>query len=53
MPPLARATQPYAVSRNTDYPNLMKRLQTAFESLTSRDRFKTVGFEWRFTGPSL
>jgi ABC-type molybdate transport system substrate-binding protein len=46
--PLARMTQPYAVGRNTRYPNLMTRLQGALTSAASRARFEAEGFGWRY-----
>jgi len=51
--PLAKATQPYAVGQTTEYPQLMTRLAKAFESATSKDRFESVGFQWRYAGPTL
>lgn len=51
--PLAKATQPFAVGQATDYPHLMGRLAQALESATSKDRFESAGFRWRYSGSSL
>jgi ABC-type molybdate transport system substrate-binding protein len=51
--PLAKATQPCAVGQSTEFPHLMGRLMRAFESATSEDRFQSVGFHWRYAGPTL
>lgn len=51
--PLARMTQPYAVGRNTRYRHMMARLQDALTATTSRERFESVGFGWRYqTNPA-
>lgn len=49
--PLARMTQPYAVGRNSRYPQLMARLRDAIVSAESRQRFESAGFGWRATQP--
>ena len=46
--PLARLTQPYAVGRNTRYPQLMARLRDAITSPAPRQRFEAGGFGWRY-----
>lgn len=46
--PLARAVQPYAVGKDTRYPQLMRRLQDALTSAESRRRFQDIGFQWRY-----
>ena len=47
--PLAHMTQPYAVGKNSRYPQLMMRLRNAITSATSRQRFESAGFGWRYT----
>ena len=44
--PLATATQPIAVSKNTRYPQIMARLIESITTAQSRQRFENVGFEW-------
>jgi molybdenum ABC transporter molybdate-binding protein len=46
--PLARMTQPYAVGRNSRYPQLMSRLRDFLTSAASRERFEAEGFGWRY-----
>ena len=48
---LARLTQPYAVGRESQYPQLMTRLLETIESATSRQRFEAAGFGWRAPTP--
>ncbi len=50
--PLASMTQPYAVGRNTRYPQMLSRLQDALTTATSRERFEAEGFGWRYQPPS-
>jgi ABC-type molybdate transport system substrate-binding protein len=45
---LARMTQPYAVGRDSRYRQMMARLQDAFTTAASRERFEAEGFGWRY-----
>jgi ABC-type molybdate transport system substrate-binding protein len=49
--PLARMTQPYAVGKESRYPQLMSRLREAILSAQSRQRFESAGFNWRVNQP--
>ena len=42
----AKATQPYAIGKNSGKRQLMERLRTALRSTESRQRFEAVGFQW-------
>lgn len=42
----AKATQPFAVGRTSDYPYLSGRLLDAIESLDSRKQYEKSGFRW-------
>ncbi|MBN2329903.1 MAG: substrate-binding domain-containing protein, partial [Candidatus Omnitrophica bacterium] len=44
--PAAKAIQPYAVGKESLYPNLMSRLMDAICSETSRSKFESMGFRW-------
>jgi len=46
--PLAQMTEPYAVGRNSNYKQMLTRLQHALTSNASRERFEAEGFGWRF-----
>ncbi len=46
--PLAHMTQPYAVGKNSRYPQIMMRLRDAITSAESRQRFESAGFGWRY-----
>lgn len=46
LPPDARATQPFAVSKQSNHKYLMGRLLDALKSPASRRRFEDVGFVW-------
>jgi hypothetical protein len=43
--PLAKAVQPYAIARSSDYKYLGRRLYATIEQ--SRDCFESAGFVWR------
>ena len=45
--PTAFAVQPYAVGKNSDHKYLMGRLLEAVKSAESKERFLSVGFEWK------
>jgi molybdate transport system substrate-binding protein len=45
--PLARMTQPYAVGKHSRHKLLMQRLLDAIAAAESRQRFESVGFDWR------
>ena len=45
-PRLTKATQPWAVAKETDNAQLLGRLREALVSDTSRDAFTAVGFRW-------
>ena len=49
--PLAHMTQPYAVGKESRFPQLMARLREAITSAESRQRFESAGFGWRATQP--
>ena len=44
--PAAKAIQPYAVGKNTKYPQLMTRLMDAIRSSESKSKFQSIGFRW-------
>ena len=44
--PAAVATQPYAIGRASERPQLMRRLQEALRSADSRQCFERAGFQW-------
>lgn len=44
--PLARATQPFAIGRDSDHRYLIQRLFETLNSEESRKQFESVGFEW-------
>ncbi len=44
---LAFAEQPYAVGKETPYPELMKRLGEHLSNGEARTRFESLGFRWR------
>lgn len=44
--PDAIATQPYAIGRSTERPQIMRRLQEALRSADSRRQFEQAGFQW-------
>lgn len=46
--PLAKATQPYAVSRHTKYALIMTRLLEKIKSEESRKAFEQAGFYWQY-----
>ncbi len=46
--PLSHMAEPYAVGRSSHYKYMMTRLLDAITSPTSRERFETVGFGWRY-----
>jgi molybdenum ABC transporter molybdate-binding protein len=48
--PLAKAIQPYAIARSSDYKYLGRRLYATIEQ--SRDSFESAGFVWRLGEPS-
>jgi ABC-type molybdate transport system substrate-binding protein len=50
--PLACLQQPFAVGRSSRYPNLTARLFDVLASPTSRQRFISAGFGWRFQSDS-
>ena len=50
--PEAVAIQPYAVAKNSDHRYLMQRLLAAILSPSSKERFRTAGFQWLAEGPS-
>ena len=43
----ARASQPYAIAKNSDYPRLMVRLLDTIRSAASREQFRSLGFHWQ------
>ena len=43
----ARASQPFAIARDSDHPRLMRRLLDAIRSADSRERFRDLGFHWQ------
>ena len=43
----AGASQPYAIAKDSDHPQLMRRLLDAIRSADSRERFRGLGFHWR------
>ena len=45
----AHATQPLAIHRNTNYPQMTERLMMAIGSARSRKRFEKTGFTWRLS----
>lgn len=45
--PLATATQPYAVAKDTDYPLMMSRLRDFLTNDEARDRYEHLGFDWK------
>lgn len=45
--PLAIATQPFAIAKETDYAHLMARLGTWLSEPSSRQRFEDLGFTWK------
>lgn len=45
--PKARATQPFAVSKETDYPLMMLRLRDFLTSDEARARYEELGFDWK------
>ena len=45
--PLAFATQPFAVARDTDFPQLMTRLGAWLYDPSARPRFEELGFTWK------
>jgi molybdate transport system substrate-binding protein len=49
--PLAHMTQPYAIGKESRYPQLMTRLREALVSAESRQRFEAAGFGWRADRP--
>ena len=49
--PLAHMIQPYAVGKETRYPQLMTRLRDAIVSTESRKRFESSGFGWQNPKP--
>jgi hypothetical protein len=46
--PRARLEQPLAAGKNTHYPQLVARLLEALTGPTSRQRFESAGFGWRY-----
>ena len=46
--PMAHMVQPYAVGKDTRYPQLMTRLRDVIVSAESRQRFESVGFGWTY-----
>jgi len=44
--PCSVATQPYAVAKDSDYPQLGDRLLQAIRTESSREKFTTEGFRW-------
>ncbi len=44
--PLASATQPYAVSTHTDYPNMAQRLCEFLTNDDAKKNYTDLGFEW-------
>lgn len=47
--PLATALQPIAVSKGTEYPDLLARLIDTLTNEQSKKRFEDVGFEWKWS----
>jgi hypothetical protein len=47
--PLAHLEQVFAVGRQTRYPQMMSRLREALLASSSRQRFESAGFEWRYS----
>lgn len=45
--PCALADQPFAASKNTEFPQLTGRLLEAIRSRSSRERFEAYGFRWK------
>jgi molybdate transport system substrate-binding protein len=45
--PLALATQPFAVARDTEHPQLMTRLGAWLSDPSARPRFEELGFTWK------
>lgn len=44
--PNAQATQPFAIGKDSDHKQLMRRLQTVLQSDQARQRFEELGFHW-------
>ena len=44
--PLARAIQPFTISRQTQHPQLARRLLEALTAANSQQRFESAGFHW-------
>ncbi len=49
--PLAIATQPFAVAKDTKHPHLLSRLRTTLSEPSSRQRFEDLGFTWKLPTP--
>lgn len=48
--PRALATQPFAIARDSNHPQLLRRLLRAIVSQPSAERFRRLGFEWVYSG---
>lgn len=44
--PLAKAVQPFAVSRQSEYPHIVERLLAAIRTADSQKKFESKGFTW-------
>lgn len=49
--PLAIATQPFAVAKETEFPQLMSRLGTWLSESSAQSRFEELGFTWKVAPP--